>query len=158
MKKFLSDNRVDTNATVLQNSRSFLDHVPNAFKDQIVLYETRDDMERIPPDVVDTNAFSNMVIQKQKEWNDAHPDRQADGGDVRLGRFECIPDKIVLRGLTARRHLGTKTVRPTGTVLLVLRRPARACGTMHTNLLYGGHIKHTHSFQNSKISMRLLAL
>ena len=46
---------------------------------QIVLYDTRDDMERIPPDAVDTNAFPNMVTQKQKEWNDAHPGWQADG-------------------------------------------------------------------------------
>ena len=29
--------------------------------------ETRDAMKRIPPDAVDTNAFSNMVTQKQKE-------------------------------------------------------------------------------------------
>ena len=86
MIKFLSDNCVDTNATVLQNIRTFLDHVSNVFKDQLVLYETRDDMERIPPDAVDTNAFSNIVTQKQKEWNDAHPGWQAGGGDVRLGR------------------------------------------------------------------------
>ena len=66
-------------------------------------------MERIPPDAVGTNAFSNMVTPKQKERNDAHPGWQADGGDVRLGRFEYIPDKIVLCGLTARRHHGTKT-------------------------------------------------
>ena len=111
MKKFLSDNCVDTNATVLQNIRTFLDHVSNIFKDQIVLYETRDDMERVPPGAVNTNtnAFSNMVTQKQKERNDGYPGWQADGGDVRLGRFEYIPDKIVLCGLTARRHHGTKT-------------------------------------------------
>ena len=66
-------------------------------------------MERIAPDAVDTNAFSNMVTRIQKDWNDAHPGWQADGGDVRLGRFEYIPDKIVLCGLTARRHHGTKT-------------------------------------------------
>ena len=109
MKKFLSENCVDMNATVLQNIRTFLDHVPNIFKDQIVLYETRDDIERIPLDAADTNAFSNMVTRIQKEWNDAHPDWQTDGGDVRLGRFEYIPDKIVLCGLTARRNHGTKT-------------------------------------------------
>ena len=37
MEKFLSENRVDTNATTLQNSRTFLDHVSNVFKDQVVL-------------------------------------------------------------------------------------------------------------------------
>ena len=42
MKKFLSDNCVDTNATVLQNIRTFLDHVSNVFKDMVVLYETRE--------------------------------------------------------------------------------------------------------------------
>ena len=47
MKKFLSENCVDTNATVLQNIRTFLDHVSNVFKDQVVIYETRDDMERM---------------------------------------------------------------------------------------------------------------
>ena len=47
MKKFLSDNCVDTNATVLQNIRTFLDHVSNVFKDMVVLYETRDDIERM---------------------------------------------------------------------------------------------------------------
>ena len=56
MKKFLSENCVDTNATVLQNIRTFLDHASNVFKDQIVLYGTRD-----------TNAFSNMVTRIQKD-------------------------------------------------------------------------------------------
>ena len=68
MKKFLSDNCVDTNATVLQNIRTFLDHVSNVFKDQIVLYETRDDMERLPPDAVDTNAFSNIRHPSFSAW------------------------------------------------------------------------------------------
>ena len=65
MKKFLSDNCVDTNATVLQNSRTFLDHVPNVFKGMVVLYETRDDIERISPDAAETNAFSKMVTRLQ---------------------------------------------------------------------------------------------
>ena len=57
MKKFLSENCVDTNATVLQNIRTFLDHVSNVSNDQIVLYETRYDMERIAPDAVDTGGY-----------------------------------------------------------------------------------------------------
>ena len=62
MKKFLSENCADTNAaTVCQNIRTFLDHVPNVFKDKVVLYETRDDMERIAPGAVDTNAFSTIL-------------------------------------------------------------------------------------------------
>ena len=109
MKKFLSENCVDTNATVLQNIRTFLDHVPNVFKDQVVLYETRDDMERIAPDAVDTNAFSNMVTRLQKEYNERNPGWQAGGGDIRMGRFEHLPEPIVPCGLTARRHHGTKT-------------------------------------------------
>ena len=100
MKKFLSDNCVDTNATVLQNIRTFLDHVSNVFKDMVVLYETRDDMERMSPDAVDTNAFSNMVTRLQQEYNDNHPGWQTVGGDVRMGRFEYIPDKVVPCGLT----------------------------------------------------------
>ena len=63
LKKSLSDNCVDTNATVLQNIRTFLDHVSNVFKDGVVLYETRDDMERIPPGAVNTDAFFNMVTR-----------------------------------------------------------------------------------------------
>ena len=43
----------------------------NVFKEQVVLYETRDHMERISPGAVDTNAFSNMVARLQKEYNDA---------------------------------------------------------------------------------------
>ena len=114
MKKFLSDNCVDTNATVLQNIRTFLDHVSNVFKDGVVLYETRDDMEQIPPNAVDTNAFSNMVTRLQKEYNDAHPGWQTTDGDVRMGRFEYIPEKFVPCGLTARRHHGTKIGPPNG--------------------------------------------
>ena len=108
MKKFLSDNCVDTNATVLQNIRTFLDHVSNVFKDMVVLYETRDDIERMSPGSVDPNAFSNMVTRLQQEYNDNHPGWQHVGGDVRMGRFEYIPDKAVACGLTARRHHGTK--------------------------------------------------
>ena len=81
MKKFLSENCVDTNATVLQNIRTFLDHVSNVFKIEVCLYDTRDDMERLAPDAVDTNAFSKMVERLKKEWNDAHPDWQDADGD-----------------------------------------------------------------------------
>ena len=114
MKKFLSDNCVDTNATVLQNIRTFLDHVSNVFKDMVVLYETRNDIERMSPDSVDPNAFSNMVTRLQKEYNDNHPGWQTVGGDVRMGRFEYIPDKVVPCGLLARRHHGTKNGPPNG--------------------------------------------
>ena len=41
MKKFLSENCVDTNATVMQNIRTFLDHVSNVFKIEVCLYDTR---------------------------------------------------------------------------------------------------------------------
>ena len=49
MTKWLSENCVDTNATVLQNLRLFTDHISNVYKDKIAVYETRDDMERLPP-------------------------------------------------------------------------------------------------------------
>ena len=65
-------------------------------------------MERMSPGAVDTNAFSNMVTRLQQEHNDTHPGWQNVGGDVRMGRFEYIPDKVVPCGLTARRHHGTK--------------------------------------------------
>ena len=36
--KWLSDNCVDTNATVLQNARLFMDHVSNVYKGKVALY------------------------------------------------------------------------------------------------------------------------
>ena len=107
--KWLSDNCVDTNATVLQNVRSFMDHVSNVYKDKIAMYETRCDMERLPPDAANPNAFSETVSRLCKEYNDAHPNWQAAGGDIRSGRFEHLPGKVAPCGLTARRHHGTKT-------------------------------------------------
>ena len=108
MTKWLSDNCVDTNATVLQNVRLFKDHISNVYKDKVAMYETRDDMERLPPDAPNPNAFSQTVAQKIKEYNDAHPLWQAAGGDVRSGRVEHLPEKVAPCGLTARRHHGTK--------------------------------------------------
>ena len=61
--KWLSDNCVDTNATVLQNVRSFMDHVSNAYKGKVALYETRDDMERLPADSTNPIAFSGTVTR-----------------------------------------------------------------------------------------------
>ena len=107
--KWLSDNCVDTNATVLQNVRSFMDHVSNVYKDKIALYETRCDMERLPSDAANPNAFSETVSRLCKEYNEAHPNWQAAGGDIRSGRFEHLPTKVAPCGLTARRHHGTKT-------------------------------------------------
>ena len=36
--KWLSDNCVDTNATVLQNVRLFMDHVSNVYKDKVATF------------------------------------------------------------------------------------------------------------------------
>ena len=66
-------------------------------------------MEQIAPDTVVTNAFSNMVTRLQKEYNERNPGYQAGGGHIRMGQFEHLPEPIVLCGLTARRHHGTKT-------------------------------------------------
>ena len=90
--KWLTENCVDTNATVLQNVQHFLDHVSNVFKNKIALYETRDDMERMSPDAANPNAFSDKVSELSKAWNDAHPNWQTDGGDVRQARFEYLPE------------------------------------------------------------------
>ena len=74
-------------------------------------------MERIAPSAVDTNAFfSNMVTRIQKEHNEVHPGWQADGGDMRMGRFACIPDKIAPCGLTARREHGATALFASGKV------------------------------------------
>ena len=48
--KWLSDNCVDTNATLLQNVRLPMDHVSNVYKDKVAMYEMRGDMERLSPD------------------------------------------------------------------------------------------------------------
>ena len=91
--KWLSDNCVDTNATVLQNVRLFMDHVSNAYKDKVALYETRDDMERLPSDAANPNASSDTVTRLCKDYNDANPNWQAAGGDIRSGRFDYLPAK-----------------------------------------------------------------
>ena len=108
--KWLSDNCADTNATVLQNARSSMDHASNVYKDKkVAMYETRDDMERLPPNAANPNAFSEEVSRLCKEYNDAHPNWQAAGGDVKSGRFEHLPVKVAPCGLIARRHHSTKT-------------------------------------------------
>ena len=83
--KWLSDNCVDTNATVLQNIRLFQDHASNVYKDKVALYEARDDMERLPPGAANPKAFSDMVTRLCKIYNDANPNWQAAGGDIRSG-------------------------------------------------------------------------
>ena len=115
--KWLSDNCVDTNATVLQNVRLFMDHISNVYKDKVAMYETRDDMERLPPGAANPNAFSGAVSRLCKEYNDAHPNWQDNGGDIRPGRFEHLPGKVAPCGLTARRHRGTKTGPDNGHIL-----------------------------------------
>ena len=107
--KWLSDNCVDTNATVLQNIRLFQDHASNVYKDKVALYETRDDMERLPSDAANPNAFSDTVTRLCKEYNDANPNWQAAGGDIRSRRFGYLPGKVAPCGQAARRHHGTKT-------------------------------------------------
>ena len=109
VSKWLSTNCVDVNATVLQNVRLFMDHISNVYKEKVLLYETRDDMERILPDAPNPNAFSDRVSELCKEWNDTHPTWRNHGGFVRSGRFEFLPEKIAPCGLSARRHHGTKT-------------------------------------------------
>ena len=52
-------------------------------------------MERISPDAADTNAFSNMATRVQQVYNDAHADWQTRCGDVRMGRCEYLPEKMV---------------------------------------------------------------
>ena len=117
--KWLSDNCVDTNATVLQNIRLSMDHAlmpqcSNVYKDKkVALYEARSDMEHLPSGAADPNpnAFSDAATRLSKAHNDAHPDWQVHGGDNRSGRFEYLPEKVSRApcGVTARRHHGTKT-------------------------------------------------
>ena len=50
-----------------------------------------------------------MVTRLQKEYNERNPGWKAGGGDIRMGRFEHLPETVVPRGLMARRHHCTKT-------------------------------------------------
>ena len=94
---------------VLQNVRLFMDHASNVYKDKVALYETCDNMERLPSDAANPNAFSDAVTRLCKDYNDANPNWQATGGDVRSGRFEYLPEKVAPCSLAARRHHGSKT-------------------------------------------------
>ena len=96
-------------ATVLQNARLFMDQASNVYKDKVALYETRDDKERLPSDAANPNAFSDTVTRLCKEYNDANPNWQAAGGDIRSRRFGYLPGKVAPCGQAARRHHGTKT-------------------------------------------------
>ena len=100
--KWLSDTCVDTNATVLQNVRMFMDHASNVYKDKVAMYETRDDMERLPPDAANPNAFSETVTRLCKEHNDANPNWLAAGGDIRSGRFDYLPRERLLLAVMPR--------------------------------------------------------
>ena len=55
-----------------------------------------------------------MVTRLCKEYNDAHPNWQATGGDDRSARFEYLPEKVAPCGRSARRHHGAKTGPPNG--------------------------------------------
>ena len=118
MTKWLSENCADTNATVLQNSRLFMDHISNVYKDKIAMYETRDDMERLSPGSANPNAFSDMVTRLCKEYNDAHPNWQATGGDVvmlgPLALNTCLKGLLLADGL----HVVIMVPRPARTPAL----------------------------------------
>ena len=83
----------------------------NVYKDKVALYEARGGryMERLPSGAANPNAFSDAVTRLSKAHNDAHPDWQYNGGEIRSGRFEYLPEKVAPCGLNARRHHGTKT-------------------------------------------------
>ena len=104
-----SDNCVDTNATVLQNAPLFMDHASNVYKGKVAMYETRDDIGRLPPGAANPNAFSETVTRLCKVHNGTNPNWQAAGGDIRPGRFEYLPEKVASCGLHARQHHCTKT-------------------------------------------------
>ena len=62
VSKWLSTNCADVNATVLQNVRLFMDHISNVYKEKVLLYETRDDMERILPDAGIRQTGDDTVV------------------------------------------------------------------------------------------------
>ena len=50
-----------------------MDHASNVIKDKVAMYETRGDMERLPPDAANPDAFSETVTRLCKAHNDAGP-------------------------------------------------------------------------------------
>ena len=40
-----------------------MDHISNVYKEKVLIYETRDDMERNLPDAANPNAFSDLVTE-----------------------------------------------------------------------------------------------
>ena len=109
------------------------------------MYETRDDMERLPPDAANPNAFSETITRLCNAYNDANP---------RTGKLLAAtlgPDilKTYLRKLllavftrvgimAPRRGLTTDTL---SVALVVSTSPAAACSqpwlASFTNLLFG---------------------
>ena len=119
-------------------------------------------MERLPPGAANPNAFSGMVTRLCKTDNDANPNWQAAGGDIRSGRFEYLPEKVAPCGLHARRNHGTKTGPTTATlsvVLVVSTSPSAACSrpwlASFANLLFG---KLMSSFLNGRSSVTSVLL
>ena len=98
------------------------------------MYETRDDMERFPPGAANPNAFSETVCRLCREYNDAHPNWQDNGGDIRSGHFEHLPGKVAPCGLTARRHHGTKTGPDNGHTLPGAAAEPESCRGMFTTV------------------------
>ena len=87
--KWLSDNCVDTNATVLQNVRLFMDHVSNVYKDKVALYETRDDMERLPSDAgiaVGRREKKKKEERRSRKRNDAAKKKTSDQAKLTAAR------------------------------------------------------------------------
>ena len=110
MTKWLSENCADTNATVLQNVRLFMDHISTFTKTRSLCMRRATIWNAFRLALsTQTNVFSDMAMRLCKEYNDAQPNWQPTGGDVRSARFEHLPEKVAPCGRSARRHHGTKT-------------------------------------------------
>ena len=73
-----------------------MDHASHVYKGKVALYETRGDMERVPSGAANPNVFSDAVMRLSKAYNDAHPDWQDNGGDIRSGRFSTCLRRLLL--------------------------------------------------------------
>ena len=80
-----------------------------------------------------------------KEYNDATPNCQAAGGDIRSGRFGYLPEKVAPCGQAARRQHGTKTGPDNGYILAgAAAEPESCCGMCMT---VAGDVHHSALWQ-----------
>ena len=86
-----------------------------------------------------------MVTRLCKDYNDANPNWQAAGGNIRSGRFDYLPAKVAPCGQAARRHHGTKTGPPNGCMIGRVGGVEESCRGMFMTV--AGNVHHSAFWQ-----------